>query len=460
MVLLMSSVIFAMAGCSSGGDGGDGSVSLLDTTFNNTGYVMHDSAAGGSGPDHGSAVNIDADGKLVVAGRSYAPYDGYDMTIWRYESNGTLDTTFNGVGYVTDNNASGGSWDDSGQAVVLDADGKIVVVGYSSNASANHDMTIWRYNSDGTRDYTFNGIGYVTFDRPFVDSSNDEGYSVVIAADGKIVVAGKTWNTVDDEMTIWRYNSDGTPDYTFNGEGYVTYDSTPTGFSSDRGNSVAIDANGKIVVAGTSYDDPNVVMTIWRYESNGALDTTFNGVGYATFENTVGASTTDEGNAVVIDADGKIVVAGRFYSSTNYDMGIWRYDSNGSLDTTFNDVGYAIHDNAAGGEWHDSGQSVAIDPLGRIIVTGRSSRLCVASGLVDDMAIWRYNGYGTLDTTFNGKGYVTYDAYGTAAGAHGYCSVDYGSSVTVDANGKIVVSGGSYNESGNSDMTIWRYRAE
>jgi len=159
MSLLMSSVILSMAGCSSGGDGDDGSVSFLDTTFNNTGYVRHDSAAGGGGPDHGSAVVIDADGKLVVAGRSYSAYGGYDMTIWRYESNGTLDTTFNGVGYVSDNNASGGSGDDAGQAIVLDTDGKIVVAGYSSNASANHDMTIWRYNSDGTRDYTFNGIG-------------------------------------------------------------------------------------------------------------------------------------------------------------------------------------------------------------------------------------------------------------------------------------------------------------
>ena len=114
------------------------------TSFDGTGYLVHDSAAGGSDADVGYSVVTDTDGKILVAGSSRNS-DGNDyMALWRYDSNGSLDSTFNGVGYVTDHNASGGDRNDMGYAVVIDAKGSLITTGISDNA-VNEDMAIWRY---------------------------------------------------------------------------------------------------------------------------------------------------------------------------------------------------------------------------------------------------------------------------------------------------------------------------
>src|ERR1035437_4224281 len=156
-----------------------------------------------------------------------------------FAQDGALDLTFNSTGKVT---TSFGSGYDFGKSVAIQSDGKIVVAGVSFNGS-NNDISVVRYNSDGTLDNGFGSVGKVTTS---IGSFNDAGYSVAIQSDGKIVVAGVSSNGNNNDIAVVRYNSDGTLDSGFGTGGKVT---TVIGGSDDAGYSVAIQSDGKIVVA-------------------------------------------------------------------------------------------------------------------------------------------------------------------------------------------------------------------
>jgi uncharacterized delta-60 repeat protein len=137
-----------IGGIGSGGSGGNGSgyspaIGVLDTSFNGTGFVVHDNAAGGNYNDGGNSIYVDNTGKIYVTGYSMN-VGHYDMVIWRYNSNGTLDNSFGNNGIVVHNNAAGVNSDDGGNSIYVDSTGKIYVTGYSYNGS-NDDIVIWKY---------------------------------------------------------------------------------------------------------------------------------------------------------------------------------------------------------------------------------------------------------------------------------------------------------------------------
>jgi len=402
----------------------------LDPTFNGVGYRTEDNTSGGATYDIGHAVAIDSDDKIVVTGVSHSKSDYGDMVIWRYNSDGTPDTTFNGVGYVTHTNASGYVGEDQANAIVIDSEHRILVAGYS-----NYDpgyMAVWRYNSDGSLDTTFNSSGFTVFNH----RTRDQAYGITIDIDGKILVTGDS-TTSDSDMMLWRYDNDGTLDTLFNGIGYIQYDRGTGG--DDTGNAVIVDRHQKIIVAGRS-DGNDRDMALWRYNSDGTLDTTFNTTGYLFDDSAAGGSAGDSAKAVTIDNNGKIVVVGKSNNGSDYDMVIWRYNEDGSPDRTFNGVGYVVYENTSDTFKYDYGNAVSVDSNNKIIVAGS-----ISDGMFSQMMLWRYNSDGTLDTTFNKVGYVTYDDATTQA---------YG--MAVDSQGKIVLTGYIIDKS--QDMIVWRYR--
>ena len=435
---------------------------IPDTSFNSQGYAVHNGTAGGNGQDCGYGVAIDSAGKILVAGSSFNGAND-DMVIWRYNSDGTLDTSFNGVGYVVHNNAAGGNLNDYGYGVAIDTSGRILVVGVSQGAGGDYDMVIWRYDSGGSLDTSFNTVGYVTHHNASGGNGSDGGYAIAVDSSGKILVTGYSDNdptTLSNiDMVVWRYNPDGSLDTSFNGTGYVVHNNAAGGNGSDYGYGIVVDSQGKIVVAGYSLGSAgNSDMAIWRYNSDGSLDTSFNTVGYVTHHNASGGNGNDEGRAVTLDALGNILVAGRSDSDPttgiNYDMVIWRYLPSGLADTSFNGVGYVVHNNAAGGNGTDIGYAIITDPLENILVAGQSDRDPSASAN-HDMVIWRYQSNGALDTSFNGIGYITHNS---AAGGNGN---DIGNAILLDRSGRILVAGCSDNDpsiQSNNDVVIWRYK--
>ncbi len=379
-----------IAGSSSNGTNGDmviwryNSDGSLDTTFNNKGWVTHDNAAGGSGTDWAGDILVDSSGRILAAGASYNTSGNQDMVIWRYNSDGSLDTTFNSQGWVVSDNAAGGNGDDICLSLALDGSGKIIAVGYSYEGSYL-DMVIWRYNSDGTADNTFdNPNNFIIWHNVVGDSW---GESMLIDGFGRILIAGSQNNLSSMlDMMIWRYNSDGSLDTSFNSQGWVAYNNTDDN-DDDNGYSVTLDSSNKIIVAGKSENLTDSDMVVWRYNSDGTVDTTFGSPnGYITWDNTAVSNSDDYAQAVEIDNKGRIVVAGSSSNGSNTDMTLWRYNSDGSFDTLLNSQGWLVHNNAAGGSGDDKGYGMTLDEKYRICITGTS----VNSSGNDDMVIWRY----------------------------------------------------------------------
>jgi uncharacterized delta-60 repeat protein len=328
----------------------------LDTTFGSNGKVTTDF---GNDYDHGFAVALQPDGKIVVAG---VVYNAGDFALARYNSDGSLDTTFGSNGKVTTDFGNGSSSDI--RTIALQPDGKIIVAG-----RINSDFAIARYNSDGSLDATFdtNGIVTTSFSSPAAFC-----YALTLQPDGKIVAAGENQNGTSHEFALARYNGDGSLDATFDTDGRVT---TAIGNIWSVGRAIALQSDGKIMVAGSSVIGIGSDFALARYNFDGSLDTTFG---------TNGMVTTDIGNsddlssAVAIQPDGKIVVAGSSFSGGNNDFALARYNSDGSLDTTFDTDGKVTTD--LGG--NDVGYAIAIQPDTKIVVAGSKD---------DDFALARYD---------------------------------------------------------------------
>ncbi|MEH1910537.1 MAG: DUF4347 domain-containing protein [Nostoc sp.] len=398
-------------------------VVMLDTSFNTTGKVTTDFARDN---DYGKSITVQPDGKILVAGGSNGTNS--DFAIVRYNSNGTLDTSFNITGKVTTDFTNS---NDYGSSITVQPDGKILVAGDSYNRT-NNDFAIARYNSNGTLDTSFNITGKITTD--FTNSSNDYGSSITVQPDGKILVAGGSYNGTNYDFAIVRYNSNGSLDTSFNTTGKLTTNFTN---GNDFGNSITVQPDGKILVAGGSDNDINNDFAIVRYNSNGSLDTSFNITGKVT---TDFASNNDSAYSITVQPDDKILVAGGSDNGINNDFAIARYNSNGSLDTSFNTTGKVTTDFASNN--NDSGYSLTVQPDGKILVAGDSD-----NGTNFDFAIARYNSNGSLDTSFNTTGKVTTDFASNN---------DSGYSLTVQPDGKILVAGESNNGT-NYDFAIARY---
>jgi len=273
-------------------------------TFGNRGIVT---TPIGSSNDFGKALAVQPDGKIVMTGFSNNGSNA-DFALVRYTSSGALDPTFGSGGKVI---TPVGSGDDSGEAVALQSDGKIVVAGYS-----NGDFALVRYTSSGVPDNTFGSGGKVTTS---IGTGSDAGGAVVIQSDGKIVVAGYSFkSTFDADFALVRYTSSGALDPTFSG-GTVT---TTFGTFADQARQVALQSDGKIVVGGIRSNGSTYEWALARYSSSGVLDPTFGTGGKVT---TPIGSSTDAGSAVALQSDGKIVVAGDSSNGGNADFAVVRY---------------------------------------------------------------------------------------------------------------------------------------
>ena len=264
-------------------------------------------------------------------------------------------------------------------ALALQPDGKIVVAGGTRvTFPAPVDFALARYNPDGALDATFGSGGKVVTD---FGGANEGAKALAVQPDGKIVMAGTSSDGAlsSFKFAVARYNPDGSLDSTFGAGGKVT--TSFGGFT--RAFALALQPDGKIVVAGQALSQ----VALARYNSDGTLDATFGSGGRAT------GVVSGIAFAVALQLDGKIVVAGEFLA---------RYSSSGHLDPTFGSGG--VVPVSFGGR---SASAVAIQVDGKIMAGGETSSSIPSGG--DDFALARYNVDGTLDATFGSGGRVVTD---------------------------------------------------
>jgi len=386
----------------------------LDPTFSGDGKQTSD--AGGA-----SDVAVQPDGKIVAVGAG----------IIRYNPDGSLDTSFAGDGKQTT--------DFGTSAVALQADGKIVVAGslFLSLFPADADFALARYNTDGSPDTTFSGDGKLTTDLGGLDAAAE----VALQADGKIVAGGGSGTPNDSseaEFALARYNPDGTLDTSLSGDGKQT---TDFGAGLDYGNGVALQADGKIVVGGVAIPEgSDGDFALVRYDADGSLDTTFSGDGKQTTDFGSGDSARD----VVLQADGKIVAVGDS-STPSFDFALARYTASGSLDSSFSSDGKQTTD--LGNQ--DFIFEAAVQPDGKIVAVGGTEHF-VGQQLFSDFALARYNPEGLLDLSFSSDGKQTTDLGD---------EFDEASGVALQSGGKIVAAGvsrGASSDAGN--FALARYQ--
>ena len=378
---------------------------------------------------------------------------------------GTLDEGFNNpTGYVI-NSLNPGD-DDWGTAIAVHSDGRVLVAAYKKN---DEWFTLVRYLTDGTLDLNFgnNGIAQLRYDA----DDNATAYAIKILSDNTILAAGNTYNeaTGSYDMAMVKLDENGDPITTFgpNGNGWVV---TPVGSSYDQAQSLAVQADGKIVLAGFgNMGANNNDFAVARYSSNGILETGVGAFGSGTGKVTTHINADDRAMSVAIQVDGKIVVGGTSnYNITGSNFAIVRYNTDGTLDASpgsFGTGGIVDLDLANGGAGStDEGYSLALQSDGKIVVTGSSKAVSAAN---NDVATIRLTTSGTLDVNFNPTGAIVGRASSfTAAGIalvnnHATTNTnDAARSVALQSNGKIVVGGDSDGSTPSYAFLLVRYNSD
>ncbi|MEP6787022.1 MAG: hypothetical protein ABJB40_01225 [Acidobacteriota bacterium] len=412
-------------------------------------YVLQNRAAAQTRitRDRGQLVESDSS-KLLKAsheryfgrGRTVAADPGkifapYGDPIFMPSAIGDLDAAFGTGGKVT---TQFGGAEDVALGVALQSDGKIVCVGYSASGTSNVAF-VARYNVDGSPDTTFDGDGKVTenFGVGFTTAT-----SVAIQSDGYIVVGGYTRAaapaTTGYDFFLLRYTPTGTLDPLFDGDGKVTTDFA----SFDEADSVFLQPDNKIVLTG--YTNNNTVdrtyAALARYNNDGSPDGSFG---------TNGKVLGHEGAAfsALIQPDGQIVTGGwgcaAATCTSNLDYTFARYNSlDGSPDVSFGTGGKATVAVSAG---RDEARAIVLQTDGKIVASGAN----LSSPLGDPIAVVRVNTNGTPDLTFGTNGIVQNLSI----------PVENAFGLSIQPNGKIVTGGRIYPTATDSDFALLRLNA-
>lgn len=351
----------------------------LDPSFG-TGGIVTTAAGGGASGDFIQAMVRQPDGKIVVAGSStnVTGTTGSDMLLARYNANGTLDSSFGTNGIVL---TAAGPSNNSDFAFGLDIqpDGKLVVAGYTGKAPNNieQDTVVARFTSAGVLDSTF-GTGGIVITAVGAGTNSDRAQDIQVQPDGKLVVLGTVSSdgTTGNDTVLMRYDTKGILDPGFGTGGKVVTAVGPDigGPSGDIANALLLLPDGKIVVAGGSNNlggSTGQDIALVKYTSAGALDPSF-GTGGKVFTPMVPGAILDVANAVQVQADGKLVVAGTSQNTggaTGQDFAVLRYNSNGTLDTTFAGTGKKLL--AVGpGTASDIATTLQLQADGKIVAAG------------------------------------------------------------------------------------------
>jgi uncharacterized delta-60 repeat protein len=412
---------------------------VLDTTFGTGGEVTTSILA----TNHASAVAIQPDGDIVVAGTVSTSVPGPFISpgvdqigVARYLPDGSPDTTFGTMGTEElTPNANGGA---TASALVLQPNNDILIAGATQNAPSL--ALLVSLTPNGTLDTSFNQTGVVA-----TGLSLSGQLSLALQANGQIVLAGSAQanDTTPSQLALVRYNLDGSRDASFgqNGEVLTSFGS----MGSATASAVSIEPNQNIVVAGSfapSATSLNTSAALAQYNPGGSLDTSFGSSGETTVAFPGRAPVTI--NAVALQGNGQIIVAGGIATPANDgnirlgsqisnfqlgDVAVARFNSHGSLDTSFGQDGWTVFDVAGLGS---AATALAVLPNGQILVAGIAT-ISAAYPYSNEFFLAELNPDGSLDTAFGNQGLVT------ASGIAGVATIL--TSLLVQPDGKIVEVG-------------------
>ncbi|MEO5905888.1 MAG: T9SS type A sorting domain-containing protein [Saprospiraceae bacterium] len=407
----------------------------LDSTFGDQGIVIK---GFGGRSNLLETMIIQQDQKIVAAGSSFLP-NGWQpiMVASRYMPDGSIDVEFGIEGYVSF------ALDNAEQchAITIQPDGRILLAGqttYHSNITheVEDDFVIVRLTQDGSLDHTFGNGGYLI---THLGQEYEWANEIIIQEDEKIIVVGISSNLGSAQFAMIRYESNGDIDLSFGNEGIVR----TSILHWNEATAVVILPDGKIILGGTVNTGAfprRTYFAMVRYHQNGTIDSLFGHDGFVQTD-LAGSQGDDYVFSMLLEPDGKIVLGGyaNFIFQDYADIGVVRYNADGTLDTSFGNGGMFIHTIGPRTLIH----SIARESNGKYLLAGISNVI----DSVNNFFLARLEHNGSLDTTFGQQGIVLTDILG---------NYEFLSTLLIQKDSKILV-GGSVSGINKRDFVLARY---
>ena len=344
--------------------------------------------------DAAQAVAVDPDGNLVMAGSD----SGTHSILASITRTGAINGAFGSGGLVIDDLSVGLT--DGLRAIARMADGRYVACGLFFSAGTATDFVTARFMSDGALDFSFDGVGYAV--TSYLQSGPggslfDQCNAVAVAPDGGVVSAGLSYQDGPSRVALARHTASGTLDAGFGAGGKLVVDASQTSNGNSEARAMMIQPDGKILVAGFAGGQFNSEFLLMRLNADGTPD---GGFGSSGIVRTPVGSGEDIANAMVLQPDGRIVLAGSSVASDGRrDFALARYMPNGALDASFGTGGLVTTPIGPG---DDIAYALTLMPWGRLVAAG-SARISTSAGGTD-LALVAYNADGTLDRYFGDLG--------------------------------------------------------
>jgi len=348
-----------------------------------------------------SAIAIQPDGKILLGGRGGETVSNSGYCLARFNENGTIDSSFGTNGKVI--TIYGGCI----QSIAVCPDGKILVAGFLGT------VMIAKYLSNGTLDSSFGTNGLLQ--PQFAGIRYSYCYSLKLQDDGKILIAG---NVNGVSALVARFLPNGQFDVSFAQQGYMYLASAYIAFD------LAIQTDGKILIGGQGIGANNFMLA--RFLTDGNLDNTFGNRGFVF---TDVSNMSEYVSSITLQADGKILVAGRYdYNSqyaNNFKTAVIRYNTDGTPDNSFgnNAIASLQFDSASADP-----KKIMLQPDGKIVVAGDYTDVYH----FHKPMLARFTASGTIDNSFGNNGSIVTTQYGDSVTCR---------SAALQADGKIIIGG-------------------
>jgi len=343
----------------------------LDTSFGNGGIVSIDFDTA-SQFNEAYSVAIQPDGKIIVAGSAEINADR-GFAVARLNVNGSLDNSFDGDGKKVVQLGVPG-YMDAARKVLMDASGNIILVGDMQTTSWGRDFALLKLHTNGSIDTTFglNGVASANF-----SGLDDVAHASVILMDGRIAVGGTTMVFSNTDYGLAVFTANGILDNSFSGNGRLN---TDFGAGNDEAFDIKQQGDGKILLAGSSTIFTSKDITAARYLLNGDLDTNFSNNGK--FITTINTSGDDEARSILIQPDNYFILGGYTTNSSSSDFALLRIDYNGIPDSSFG-TNALVTTNILGGQYNEI-YDLAIQSDYKILAAGITATTDI------DVALTRY----------------------------------------------------------------------
>jgi len=321
----------------------------LDLNFGTDGIVTYDVIGQ---DDYINKVLIQNDGKILCMGRTQASWQNDDVLMARFLPTGELDPTFGQNGVVITAISSN---NDVGNDMVIQDDGKVLVAGYTT-LSNDFDLLLLRYKPDGGIDSAFGNNGVLVMD---VEEENNILQSIELLSDGRILGFGRVGN----DLALFQYLSAGIVDNTFGNGGVAV---TDLGFDQQIPTDLLVLENGTVLVSASVGPGQEMNAIVCRFTDDGNLDDGFNTIGWVSLS--VNPSFVNLARNVAVTSDGKIIVSGSSYNgASESEVFAARLQSDGQVDASFGNGGIVLIDVGLG---YDFADALVLQPDQKILLAG------------------------------------------------------------------------------------------